>query len=175
MFTQDMETRQSAQSSQSGKDPIDSSVVNMEIDDTVVIDYPDEPECTLNEDELHQVLKVNSNKCIEHMRISPKEASRFDIPLCRMVYMPLDRPTLASDIKRLEADFAHGYHHGASVFYVTLCNERGEERAVTSSAMTTIGSRLGRDTLTGYIERTRTGTSRWTQYALIRRERLDCC
>jgi hypothetical protein len=131
MFTQDMETRQSAQSSQSGKDPIDSSVVNMEIDDTVVIDYPDEPECTLNEDELHQVLKVNSNKCIEHMRISPKEASRFDIPLCRMVYMPLDRPTLASDIKRLEADFAHGYHHGASVFYVTLCNECREERAVT--------------------------------------------
>jgi hypothetical protein len=47
-----METHQSAQSSQSGKDPIHASVVNMEVDDTVVIDDPDEPECTLNEDEL---------------------------------------------------------------------------------------------------------------------------
>ena len=29
----------------------------------------------LNEDELCELLKVNSNKCIEHMRISLKEAS----------------------------------------------------------------------------------------------------
>jgi hypothetical protein len=131
MFTQDMETRQSAQSSQSGKDPIDANVVNMEVDDTVMIDNPDKPECTLNEDKLRQVLKVNSNKCIEHMHISPREASRFDIPLSRMVDMPRVRPTLASDIKRLEAEFSHGYHHGASVFYVTLCDECGGERAVT--------------------------------------------
>ena len=48
-----------------------------------------------------------------------------------MVYMPLVRPTLESDIKRLEAEFAHGYRHGASMFYVTLCNERGEEKSVT--------------------------------------------
>jgi hypothetical protein len=32
---------------------------------------------------------VDSIQCIEGMRISPKDASRFDIPLCRMVYMPL--------------------------------------------------------------------------------------
>jgi hypothetical protein len=95
----------------------------------------DEPEIGLNEDELRQVLKVNSNKCIEHMRINPKEASRFDIPLCRMIYMPLVRPTLESDIKRLEAEFFHGYRHGTSVFYVTLCNERGEERSVSEAEM----------------------------------------
>jgi hypothetical protein len=95
----------------------------------------DEPEIGLNEDELRQVLKVNSNKCIEHMRINPKEASRFDIPLCRMIYMPLVRPTLESDIKRLEAEFFHGYRHGASVFYVTLCNERGEERSISEAEM----------------------------------------
>ena len=135
MFTQDMETHQSAQSLQSGKNPITASIVNMEVDDTIVIDNPDELECTLNEDKLRQVLKVNSNKCIEHMYISPKEAFRFDIPLCRMVYMPLVRPTLASDINRLETEVAHGYHHGANVFYVTLCNKRGEERAVTDEVM----------------------------------------
>jgi hypothetical protein len=33
------------------------------------------------------------------MRISSKEISRFDIPLCQMVYMPLVRPILANDIK----------------------------------------------------------------------------
>ena len=89
IFAQDMETRQLAQSSQLGRVPIETSIVDMEVDDTVVIDDPEEPECTLNEDELRQVLKVNSNKCIEHMRILPKEASRFNIPLCQMVYMPL--------------------------------------------------------------------------------------
>jgi hypothetical protein len=52
-----------------------------------------------------------------------------------MIYMPLVRPTLASDIKCLEAKFSHGYHHGASVFYVTLCNEHGEERAVMNAEL----------------------------------------
>lgn len=130
MVSQDMEIPKAAQSTHSGQAPNVATDESMEIDNTIIID-DEEPECTLNEDELRQVLKVNSNKCIEHMRISPKEASRFNIPLCRMVYMPLVRPTLASDIKRLEAEFAHGYRHGASVFYVTLTNERGEEMAVT--------------------------------------------
>jgi hypothetical protein len=107
----------------------------MDLDITTLGDEEVEPEDLLNEDELRELLKVNSNKCIEHMRISPKEASRFDIPLCRMVYMPLVRPTLASDIKRLEAEFAHGYRAGASVFYVSICNERGEERSVTFEDM----------------------------------------
>ena len=49
----------------------------------------------LNEDELRNLWKANSIQCIEGMRLSPKEASRFDIPLCRMIYMPLVRPTLA--------------------------------------------------------------------------------
>jgi hypothetical protein len=64
------------------------------------------------------------------MRISPKEASCFDIPLCRMVPMLLVRPTLGSDIKRLEAEVSHGYRLGAKVFYIYLCDENGEERSV---------------------------------------------
>jgi hypothetical protein len=81
----------------------------------------------LNEDELRKLQKVDSIQCIESMRILPKEVSRFDIPLCRMVYMPLVRPTLANDIKRLEAEFTHGYRPGAPVFYVSICNEHSEE------------------------------------------------
>jgi hypothetical protein len=68
---------------------------------------------------------VDSIQVIEGMRISPKDASRFDIPLCRMVYMPLVHPTLANDIKKLEAEFIHGYRPGAPVFYVSICNEKG--------------------------------------------------
>jgi hypothetical protein len=47
------------------------------------------------------------------------------------VYMPLVRPTLANDIKRLEAEFTHGYKPGSAVFYVSICNEVGEERLVS--------------------------------------------
>jgi hypothetical protein len=74
--------------------------------------------------------KANSIQCIEGMRLSPKEASRFDIPLCQMIYMPLVRPTLAHDIKRLEAEFIHGYRPGAFVFYVSTSNEDGVEMLV---------------------------------------------
>jgi len=84
----------------------------------------------LNEDELRNLQKSNSIQCIESMRLLPKEASRFEIPLYRMTYMPLVRPTLAQDIKRLEAEFTHGYRLGASVFYVSTTNENGEERLV---------------------------------------------
>jgi hypothetical protein len=93
-------------------------------------DEQDEAILKLNEDELRELQKVDSIQCIEVMRILPKEVSRLDIPLCRMVYMPLVRPTLAIDIKRLEADFIHGYRPGAPVFYVSICNEKGEERSV---------------------------------------------
>jgi hypothetical protein len=100
--------------------------VPMEVSD----DEQDEALLKLNEDELRELQKVDSIQVIEGMRISPKDASRFDIPLCRMVYMPLVRPTLANDIKKLEAEFTHGYRPGAPVFYVSICNEKGEERSV---------------------------------------------
>jgi hypothetical protein len=93
-------------------------------------DEQDEALLKLNEDELRVLQKVDSIQCIEGMRISPKEVSRLDIPLCHMVYMPLVRPTVAYNIKRLEAEFTHGYRPRAPVFYVSICNEHGEERSV---------------------------------------------
>ena len=74
---------------------------------------------------------MDSIQVIESMRISPKDVSRFDIPLCRKLYMPLVRPTLATNIKKLEAEFTHGYRPGAPVFYVSIYNEKGEDRSVT--------------------------------------------
>lgn len=130
---QGMETSLSVESERSADERVASTPTGsgMDLDESVV----GEEHASLNEVELRELLKVNSNKCIENMRILPTEASRFHIPLCRMIYMPLVRPTLASDIKRLEAEFAHGYREGASVFYVSLCNERGEERSVTLKDM----------------------------------------
>lgn len=93
----------------------------------------DEVDCHLhlNEDELRHVQRNNYISAIDTLRISPRSCSRFDIPLCRLVYMPLVRPTLDSDIKRLEAEFTHGYRPGATVFYVSLTNEFGEEAFIT--------------------------------------------
>jgi hypothetical protein len=95
-----------------------------------VSDDQDEALLKLDEDELRELQKANSIQCIEGMRMLSKEASRFDIPLCWMVYMLLVRPTLTHDIKRLEAEFIHGYRLGALVFYVSITNEHGEERFV---------------------------------------------
>jgi hypothetical protein len=90
----------------------------------------DEAFLKLNEDELREIQKVNSIQYIQRMRISPMEESRFHIPLCRMVYMPLVHPTLTNDIKRLEAEFTHGYRPSSPVFYVSICNDKGEEQFV---------------------------------------------
>ena len=48
------------------------------------------------------------------MRISPKDVSRFDISLCRM----------------LEIEFTHGYCLSAPIFYISIYNEKGEERSM---------------------------------------------
>jgi hypothetical protein len=116
-------TEKFGEASSRGKSPEQAP---MEVSD----DEEDESLVKLNEDELRELQKVDSIQVIDGMRISPKDASRFDIPLCRMVYMPLVRPTLANDIKKLEAEFTHGYRPGAPVFYVSICNEKGEERSV---------------------------------------------
>ena len=101
-------------------------VTTMEVSD----DERDQAILKLNEDELNNLQKANSIQCIEGMRLSPKEASRFNILLCCMIYMPLVRPTLAQDIKRLEAEFTNGYRPTESVYYVSTTNENGEERLV---------------------------------------------
>ena len=46
--------------------------------------------------------------------------------------MPMVRPTLQSDLVKLEQEFVHGYREGACVFYVSLTNEQGEGEHVTS-------------------------------------------
>jgi hypothetical protein len=88
----------------------------------------EEEDCNFNKDQLREKQKLNSILCIQDMCIILWNFSRFHIPLCHMVYMPLVQLTLDSDIKRLRTEFTHGYRIGANVFFVSLTNEKGEER-----------------------------------------------
>ena len=86
-----------------------------------------------NEDEIRIRQKVNSVATITRLRFQPNSSSRFTIPLCRLMAMLMVRPTLASDLAKLEQEFVHGYREGASVFYVTTTNEDGKTHEVMES------------------------------------------
>ena len=77
----------------------------------------------------------DSNSVIENLRFSPSSKSRFFIPLCRLLSMPLVRPTLMSDVLKLEQGFIHGYRSGSAVFYVSVVNNHMESADVTSELM----------------------------------------
>jgi hypothetical protein len=86
-----------------------------------------------DEDAIRTRQKLNSVATITSLRFQPISSSRFSIPLCRMLAMPMVRPTLASDLAKLEQEFVHGYREGASVFYVTTTNEDGKTQEVTDA------------------------------------------
>ena len=67
---------------------------------------------------------MDSIATLQSLRLFPNELSRMQIPLCRLVPMPMVRPTLASDILALEQHFVYGYEEGARVFYVSITDEQ---------------------------------------------------
>lgn len=83
------------------------------------------------EDEFHLKQKFNFTSLINSLRILPHEKSRLKIPLCRMTKMSLVRPSLLTDVAKLEADFLHGYREGDRVFYVSTMNADGMSMDVT--------------------------------------------
>ena len=93
---------------------------------------PEDEEFGLDEDAIRSRQKLNSVATIASLRVQPLSCSRFPIPLCRMLPMPMVRPTLESDLSKLEQEFVHGYRDGASVFYVSITDEDGKCREVTS-------------------------------------------
>jgi hypothetical protein len=88
-----------------------------------------------DEDDIRTRQKLNSVATISRLRFQPLSSSRFPIPLCRMLAMPMVRPTLTSDLAKLEQEFVYGYREGASVFYVTVTNEEGKTQEVTKADM----------------------------------------
>ena len=86
-----------------------------------------------DEDDIRSRQKLNSVATISSLRFQPLSSSRFNIPLCRMLAMPMVRPTLSSDLGKLEQEFVHGYRDGASVFYVSLTDEEGRTHQVSEA------------------------------------------
>ena len=66
---------------------------------------------------------------------STHEAQGVHIPLCRLVAIPMVRPTLACDITKLEQEFAGGYRDGTAVFYVSTTNEEGQSEEFSDEEM----------------------------------------
>jgi hypothetical protein len=93
----------------------------------------------ISEDAFRKVQKVNSVATIFALRLKPHSISWLRIPLCRLVVMPMIRPSLQCDLTRLEQDFVHGYRDGSSVFYVSLTNEQGEIEEVSDAEKDTWG------------------------------------
>ncbi len=97
-----------------------------EIRGQVEVEFAEDEEKELLEDELRRLQKVDSVATIASLRMKPDELFRLRIPLCRLVAMPMVRPTLSCDLVKLEQEFVNGYLDGAAVFYVTTTNEAGE-------------------------------------------------
>lgn len=98
--------------------------------------------------------KLNSVATLSSLRMKPSSVSRFFIPLCRMVAMPMVRPTLQSDLIKLEQEFTHGYREGAAVFYVSMTNEDGKTQEVTEADKAGWGPiwRAPNDSFNSYLE-----------------------
>jgi hypothetical protein len=80
----------------------------------------------LSADQIQASRKVNSIATIEALCLKSSSLSCTLVPLCRMVAMPIIRPTLSSDLVSLEGDFMHRYREGAAAFYLFTTNERGQ-------------------------------------------------
>jgi hypothetical protein len=92
-------------------------------------------EATSSHVKAHAILSdhsFDSNSVIESLQFQPSSKSRFSIPLCRLLSMPLVRPTLMSDVLKLEQGFIYGYRSGSAVFYVSVVNNVMETKDVTS-------------------------------------------
>jgi hypothetical protein len=83
------------------------------------------------EDDIRRAQKMNTVAALAALRLQPANISRHMIPLCRLVVMPMVRPTLQCDLIKLEQEFVHGYREGACVFYISLTNEQGQGEHVT--------------------------------------------
>jgi hypothetical protein len=88
---------------------------------------------------IHCILQkesIHTTSQLEKRRFQPWRKSKFNIPLCRMVLLPVVRPFLKNDVMNLAVHFvACGYKEGNGVVYVTLENNEGKAVDVTPDIM----------------------------------------
>ena len=86
----------------------------------------------------HSILSDHSfdfNPVVENLQFQPTSKSKFFILLCRLLSMPLVRPTLFSDVLKLKEGFIHRYRSGSAIFYISVVNNEIETEDVTSELM----------------------------------------
>ena len=76
--------------------------------------------------------KKDSFSVVEGMRIQPMEKSSMKNPLCRLIHMPLVRPTLRNVVTKLMGAFQFGYWVGFATLYVSTTNESRENRFISA-------------------------------------------
>ena len=103
--------------------------------DSLEVQDLDDDEKGLTEDELRHIQKGDSIDILSELRMKPEDLFCLHIPLCRLVAMPMVRPTLACDITKLEQEFAGGYRDGAAVFYISTTNEEGKSEEFSEEEM----------------------------------------
>jgi len=84
------------------------------------------------EDNIWKSQKLDTMSILHELRLTSTDAFRMRIPLCRMVPMPMVRPTLACDLTFLENQFTRSYEEGARVFYISMCDEDKQRDVFTS-------------------------------------------
>jgi len=85
------------------------------------------------EDDIRRSQKLDTVSILHDLRLTSTDSSRMRILLCRLVPMPMVRPTLACDLNLLENQFSGGYEEGAHVFYVSVTDEE-RQSSVFSAA-----------------------------------------
>jgi hypothetical protein len=66
--------------------------------------------------------KVNTNEIIEKFKIYPKRKYWMNIPLCRLMAMPIVRFVLKIHVLKMEQAFQMGYMQGEKMFFVSPTN-----------------------------------------------------
>ena len=72
----------------------------------------------LLEDDIRKMHKMDTVSSISSLRLTTSDLSRMRIPLCRLVPMPMVRPTLSCDLILLEQQLVNGYEEG--VFFISI-------------------------------------------------------
>lgn len=74
---------------------------------------------------MRDLQNTNFNSLIGGLRMKPFSKSRFSIPLCRLIPLPVVRPILEIDVQLLENEFVNGYREGDRVLYVSPYDKDG--------------------------------------------------
>jgi hypothetical protein len=80
---------------------------------------------TIGDKEILQVQmehKVKKVEVLERHKIHPKNKARMNIPLCCMISMPIVRPSLNINVRKMEQAFQMGYQEGDKMLYVSPTN-----------------------------------------------------